>query len=319
MKVNLSEEWLFLLLAFVFGITGFFVPYVPLKVVTVFGAIVSVGFLLKYYTGKMTGFIALSVIFFLIPVAGVTSVEYLVKSGHTNFLTDFIESSLRNWEFSNLSKGRFYDFDTTIDNSESIEVDIKGKAVISFVDGSKIKYPQVLSVKKVGKKIEIYGGDNKSTYVLQLGNSNIHIIDVSAVGLEISGKLNTAKSHFSGVSVKINGDFETDEIEVDGTGVELDGNFSSNKMVVDGVGVSLRGSYNADHFELSGVGITMNMQLSNCENFEISGTGINGTLTYAGGKKLSLNIDGVGGTLKFKNLAQEPVNVQSNGVKVVRE
>lgn len=319
MKVNLFEEWLFLILAFVFGIVGFLVPYVPVKVVTVFGAIVSVGFLLKHYTGKMAGFIALSVIFFLIPVAGVTSVEYLVKNGHTNFFTDIIESNLKNWEFSNLSERKFYNFDKTIDGSESIKVDIDGKAVISFVDGSKIKYPSVLSVNRVGKRVEIHGGDKKSTYTLQLGISNVQVIDVSAVDLEISGKLNTIKTNFSGVSIKMNGDFEADEIGIDGAGVELDGNFSSKRMITDGVGITLKGSYNVNYFELSGVGITMDMKLSNCENFEISGTGIDGTLTYVGGKKLTLNVDGVGGTLKFKNLAQEPVSVQSNGVKVVRE
>ncbi|MEN3042800.1 MAG: hypothetical protein ABDH59_05810 [Fervidobacterium sp.] len=299
------------------GLVGIFASYVPIKVVASFGAIVCIGFLLKHYTKSMLGFIVLATLIFLIPAAGVTLVEQSMKNGRTNFVTEFIESIAKDWKFP--TRGMYYKFDSEMAAPRDLKINIKGEVIISFVDTAKVKYPKILSVKKIGDSVEIYGGDKKSTYVFEIGNRNVERLQVNGVHLRALGKISALSLLFSAVSVEMNGEFIAKEINVDGTNIEFEGKLSSEKLSLDSVGMKLKGSCYADDVKISGVGIELNLRVSDCTNFDISGTAVNGVLVYLGERDFKLNVEGVGGVLEFKNLSKNSVDVQSNGVKVVRK
>ena len=306
----------FLMAILVLGLAGYFTTYVPLKVVFAFFSVVVLGYFLKSYTGRMIGFIILSIFLFLIPMASITSFEYLAKNGENGFerLMNFSEALTRH-------TGRVYNPDVRYDEVKELICDINAGLRLEFVDEPGIAVPSTLKVKQTRGVLEIRGGEKNATYVVKVGGEKVERINISSVRLDINGKFEKRLKRFvaSSVGMSINGELGADIIELDSTGVELFGTLSADDITINSVGVELNGEISADKIEIDSVGVNMKLKLRNCSYMDVSSTGVNGKLEFLGGKALRLKIDGTGGKLYVKNRSGSDISINSSGVKVVRE
>ncbi|WP_448376618.1 hypothetical protein [Fervidobacterium sp.] len=306
----------FILALLVLGLAGFYTTYVTLKVVFAFFAVVVLGYFLKGYTGRMIGFIILSILLFLIPMASITSFEYLAKSGESGLkrLMNFSETLTRR-------SGKVYNPDVRYDETEELIFDINAGLRLEFVDEPGIVVPSTLKVKQTRGVLEIRGGEKNSTYVVKVGGEKLERINISSFRLDVNGKFEKRLKRFvaSAVGMSINGELISDVNELDSTGVELLGTLSADDMTINSVGVELNGEISADKIEIDSVGVNMKLKLRNCSYMDISSTGVNGKLEFLGGKALRLKIDSTGGKLYLKNSSDSDITINSSGVKVVRE
>ncbi|QAV32879.1 hypothetical protein SAMN04488510_13011 [Fervidobacterium changbaicum] len=300
----------------VLSVLGFFTVYVPLKVVFAFFSIVVVGYIIKTYTGKMTGFIVLAVLLFLIPMASAESFKYLATTG---------ESGLRRLmnftEVLTSQSGRVYNPGVSYEEPEELIINIDGGLRLEFVGDSGIVVPSELKVRPKGDVLEITGGDKKSTYVVRLGGRDVEKIDISSVRLDVSGSLGKRLKKFeaSTVGMSMNGELSADKIKLDGTGVNLTGRLSAEELDIDSVGVEIDGELAAERITIQSVGVNLNIRLRDCGFMDISATGVKGEIDFVAGSDLRLEIDGTGGTLRVKNSSNNDIQINSSGVKVVRE
>ncbi|ABS60405.1 hypothetical protein [Fervidobacterium nodosum] len=316
MREDVKYVLLITLFIVLLGLVGFFVEYGPLKVVIVFFEVVLVGYVFKYYTKKIAGFIVLAIIFFLIPMANFYMFSYLVKteSSFTSTLTEYIQNI-----FGSSSEGMIYHPDKSLEAKQNVVIDIQGKAEVEFVEGNQIEYPSVLKVDVSENSVKIFGGKKNSRYLIKIGKDNLKVFEASAVGVELSGKVELDDLKVDSVSVKVEGEISANGMEFDGTGVELKGTFKAEKINCNSVGIDFSGIFDVRYIELEGVGINLDMKLSNCKKFTVSGTGVNGKVEYLGKEKMDMELNAVGGTVTLKNLSDVDINIQSSGVKVVRQ
>ncbi len=316
MREDVKYVLLITLFVALLGLVGFFIEYGPLKVVIVFFEVVLVGYIFRYYTKKIAGFIVLAIIFFLLPMASIYMFSYLIKmeSSFTPTFMEYIQNI-----FDSSSDGMIYHPDKSLEAKQNVAIDIQGKAEVEFVEGNQIKYPNVLKFDSNDNSVKIFGGKKNSRYLIKIGKDKLKVFEASAIGIELLGKAELDNLKIDSVSVKVDGEISANVMEFDGTGIELKGTFKADKINCNSVGIDFNGNFNVRDIELDGVGINLNMKLSNCRKFTISGAGVNGEVEYLGKENMDMELNAFGGTVTLKNLSDVDINIQSSGVKVVRQ
>lgn len=297
----------------VMGLIGWFVPFAPLKIILVFTSIIFLAFTLKTFTGKMAGFIVLSLLLFFIPA----SIGYYGSTHSFSWFNfePFIKGFLNQVPSNKITTV----FPDTLVQSESVIQINLTNVEVQFTDSDRIMVPGELSVRSAPSGLIIEGGSHLKKYILEIGKADLKDLQIRATTVSLTGSANLRNLRLNSTSINISGTIEAQEMFADGTGINLNGNFSGKDLILNGTGVSLSGSYEFQDILIDCTGISLHMDLSNCNHLSIDTTGINGTINYSGDTDLYVQVDGTGGKLKLVNKSNADVFIDSSGVKVARE
>lgn len=317
---DFKRRLLLILTVLTLGTIGFFTPYVPLKIVLVFFAIANTGYIVKEYTGKWIGFLILSVLLFLIPMANVEAFRYMAETKDSNVFVNIVENIIESFTGSEGSKVS-YQPDTKVESRENIVIDVDGGVDIVVGKGNVVEFPSQLKTSVKDGNLEIKGGTKNSIYKILIGGDVLRSLEISALSVKLKSELENNLEHLSidSVDTKLSGIIKSDYAEFNSTGFDFDGSISANELVINSVGVNINGNVSSDRINIDSVDLNLNIVLSNCSLFEAFTIGASGKITYTGGKNLRLSINSTGGKIIFKNESDNSVSIQAEGVKVVRE
>ncbi|HEY8542017.1 MAG TPA: hypothetical protein VIL29_06510 [Pseudothermotoga sp.] len=294
------------LIVAILGILGWFLPFVPLKIILAFIAITILALTFKNYVRHMAGFLVLAIIIFLIPVA-ISSYSHIILQSFPNVF-------------------HFPYIDMLKDVPPSKTVDLKPRVVIDglnvdihFANTNSIRLADELDVRIMDDEIRISGGQPNKRYVIELGTIDLRDLEIDGTAVSLSGECQTAFMNIYGTAVNVKGKIIADRFSINGTGINVNGELTGKSFYADGTGINLKGEFGFETIKINGTGISIDMTLSKCRSFFIDGTGINGILVYTGVDELYIRADGTGGKITLRNRSSADIRVESSGIKIVRE
>lgn len=295
------------LITAILGTLGWLLPFIPLKIVLAFIAVVILAFMFKSYVRHMAGFMALAIIIFLIPSSiGIYS-HIILQS------------------FQDVFHFPFTGFFKEVEPSKSI--DLKSKVVIDgqmsvdirFTDSHSIRLSDELDVSTSNDEIRIYGSHPDKKYIIEIGTDQLQDLQINTAAVSIGGECQINSLYIDSTIVNIKGRIAADRLSINGTGVNVNGELAGKSLYIDGTGINLKGEFEFEAIRIDGTGISFDMVLSSCSSLSIDGTGINGTLTYLGPDDLYLRADGTGGKITLRNKSKADIRIESSGIRIVRE
>ncbi|MGB9820646.1 MAG: hypothetical protein ACPLVG_04775 [Pseudothermotoga sp.] len=289
------------------GILGWLSPFVPLKIVLAFVSVMIIAFALKEYARHMGGFIALSIVLFLIP-AGISSYSEIVLQSFQNVFSLPFADRLKEVPPSK-----------TIELKPKVILDGDFNLDLRFVNTNTISLPEELKIDILSDTVLISGGRSSRRYVIEVGIDELRELEIDAVAVSVSGDCQLSSMNVNGTSVNIKGRIVADRLAVNGTGININGELRGKSFYSDGTGVNLKGRYEFEAMRVDGTGISIDISLYGCRSFSIDGTGVNGTVTYLGPEDLYLRVDGTGGKIVLRNESKASVRAEGSGIRIVRE
>ncbi|MFN4190499.1 MAG: hypothetical protein ACK4E2_05865 [Pseudothermotoga sp.] len=288
------------LIVAILGILGWLSPFVPLKIVFAFVAIMILAFTFKNYVRHMAGFVVLAIVIFLLPAA-------------INSYSDLVF----NLPFVSLSKevvpSRTIDVKPRVVIEGDLSVDIR------FIDSNTMRLADELDVKISEDEVRITTNYSNRKYIIELGTTVLRDLKIDAVAISLSGDCQIDSIDVDGTAININGEIGADRLTLRGTGVNLSGELHGKSLYVEGIGVNLKGEFKFETIRIDGTGISVGMTIPSGKSLSIDGTGVNGIVTYAGHNDFYLKVDGTGGKITLRNQSKADIRIDSSGVKIVRE
>lgn len=295
------------LIVAILGLVGWLTPFVPFKFIVALACVIVIAMYLKSYVRRIAGFVALSVLIFLLPLTG-------------NLYSNLILQTLQNvtgWPFISVTSERKPTERIRVRPFVSIEVD--GSLEISLVEGDSLEFPEGLKTSAEESSFRLTGGKRLEKYIVRVGKEGLKVLQLSAISISLSGDCSLEELQMKAVAIDVKGNIESKRLLVDGTGVNIDGTFSGERLRVDGTGVKLNGEYSFSEMKIDGTGISLKAELNDCESVLINGTGINGRIDVTGNKPLKLVFNGTGGTVTVRNVSKTLLHLQSSSIKVLSE
>ncbi|MFN3283118.1 MAG: hypothetical protein ACK40Q_02640 [Pseudothermotoga sp.] len=295
------------LIVAILGILGWLSPFVPLKIVLAFVAIMILAFTFKNYVRHMAGFVVLAIVIFLVPAA-INSYSDLVLPIFQNIL---------NLPFVSLSKEVVPS--RTIDLKPRVVIDGDLSVDIRFIDSNTMRLADELDVKISEDEVRITTNYSNRKYIIELGTTGLRDLKIDAVAISLSGDCQIDSIDVDGTAININGKIGANRMTLRGTGVNLSGELHGKSLYVEGTGVNLKGEFKFETIRIDGTGISVGMTIPSGRSLSIDGTGVNGIVTYVGQNDFYLKVDGTGGKITLRNQSKADIRIDSSGVKIVRE
>lgn len=291
----------------ILGTFGWLTPFVPLKIVVGFVAVMILAFTFKNYVRHMAGFLVLAVIIFLIPTATSSYSSMMLSNVQKIFSLPFV------WTPKEVPPSR------TIDLKPRVVIDGKLNVDIHLVNTNSIRLADELEVRILDDEVKITNNYSNRKYVIELGTSELRDLKIGAVAVSLSGDCQIDSIDIHGIAIDIKGNVGADRLTLRGTAVNLSGESQGKSLNVEGTGINLKGDFKFETIKVEGTGVSVGMTISSGRSLSIDGTGVNGTITYVGPGDFYLKVDGTGGKITLKNESEAEIHIESSGVKVVRE
>lgn len=291
----------------ILGILGWLLPFVPLKIVFAFIAIMILAFMFKNYVRHMAGFVALAIIIFLIPLASAIYSHVILQSFQNVFHFPFLNV------LKEVPPSKAIDLKPRVVFEDGLSVDIR------FVDTNSIKLADELDVNILSDEIRISGGYPNKRYIIELGTNGLRDLQINGTAVSVSGNCQVSSLDIDGTAINIKGKINANRLALSGTGINVNSELEGKSFYTDGTGINLKGKFQFETIRIDGTGISIDMTVPFCKSLSIDGTGVNGTLTYTGLEELYVRIDGTGGKITLRNESKANIHVESSGIRVVRE
>lgn len=295
------------LIVAILGFVGWLTPFAPFKLIVALVCVIVLAVYLRSYIRRIGGFVALSILIFLLPLVG-------------NLYSNLILQTLQNvtgWPFISVASERKPTEKVQIRPFISIEVD--GSLEIFLVEGSSVEFPEGLKASVNESSFRLVGGRRLEKYIVRVGKEGLKVLQLNAVSILLSGDCSLDELRVNATAVDVKGNIQSKQLFVDGTGVNVDGTFTGERLWVDGTGIKLNGKYSFNEMKIDGTGVSLKLELNDCESVLIDGTGINGRIDVTGNKPLKLIFNGTGGTVTVRNVSKTLLHLQSSNIKVLSE
>lgn len=267
-----SELLRAVLIVAILGLVGWLTPFVLFKFIVALVCVIVLAVCLRSYIRRIGGFVALSILIFLLPLTG---------NMHSNLILQTLQS-VTGWPFISIaSEGKPTE---KVQVRSFVSIDVDGSPEISLVEGSSVEFSEGLKASVNEGSFRLTGGKRLKKYIVRVGKEGLKVLQLNATSISLSGDCSLDELLMKAVAVR--GNIQSKQLFVDGTGVNIDGTFVGERLRVDGTGVKLSGEYSFNEMK-------------------IDGTVINGRIDVTGSKPLKLVLNGTGGTVTVKS-ASEP-------------